>query len=328
MERFDLEEWKEDIKDCSRSVYGYGQVPEEVWVYALSLYPKLWKNPPHLAERRLWSQEFLKTLVPANGSLAAFVDELDEAMAFAAVKLDPDVLGHLEDRHRENKALLLSVLWREGRVLCHAAQCLRADKEVVLIAVNSDGEALKYATSPLRQDKEVCLAAMRSDNGCAKVISYVHGELRYDKEVACAYLAQHRSWVHDYALRELDTMCGLTEYVTRVDMDYDNLVLFNLGQKEVMRCWSERALETGDRRPAYANIYGQGMGAAGRFNVRILEFLLPCRRMFEEAMSTRSNLAELAARTAEKAALFARADQERFERKELARIRGKYARLC
>lgn len=320
----DLEEMKADITINPHVVYSMGRIPEEMWVYALSLNPHLWKDPPLLGDRRLWSQEFLKTLVPENLALAQYVEDLDDATAFAAVKFDPQILRHLEDRHRENKALVLSVVWREGSVLRHSR--LRDNKEVVLVAVHSDGDALKYASSELRQDKEVCMAAMRSINTDLKTITYVQGDLRYDKEVACAFLSQPLGFCAG-ALKNLDVMCGLTEYVKRVDTDYENLVLVNLGQKQVMRRWSARALETGDRRPAYGSIYGQGLAAAVRFNARIMEFLLPGRLLFEEAITTRVKLLVVAAEEAERVAFRARAEKQRAEERELSRRRLKYARF-
>jgi len=327
MDPFELEELKADLAINPYAVYSYGRIPEEMWVYALSLHPRLWKDPPLLEDRRLWSQEFLKTLVPTNLPLARYVEDLDDATAFAAVKFDPEILQHLEDRHRENKALFLSVVRQDGSLLRHSLKRLRDDKELVLVAVDSNGDALKYASSTLQQDKEVCMTAMRSRNFTSKVISYVQGDLRHDKEVVCAVLAYPGGGFYDGQVKNLDVMCGLTEYVKSVDTDYENLVLFNLGQKEVMRRWAERALETGDRSPAYGNLYGQGLAAAGRFNARIMEFLLPARRIFEEAMATRVKLLRIAAEKAERVASLARAEHQRVEQRELSRLRLKYARF-
>ena len=326
---------KEGIESDENYVYGIGELTEEAWVFALSVHPKLWNHPPRLPAH-VYTQEFLKKLVPTNLALAVHLEDQDDATALAAVKFNPLLIGELQERHKENKAIMLSAVSSDGRLLRFGGDVLRDDKEVVLAAVKSEGYALRYARG-LRGDKEVCLAAVRNDEFFApvstrtwwhntnEVLSMCRPDLQEDKQVVCAFVAQHCNWLGDHEITKLDVRCGLSGYVKETDDDYDNFVLFNLGQKAVQKRWLEARDATGDLRRPCGNIYGQG-AAAARFNGRIMEFLLPCQEMFEEAMRVRCQLSRIKADALEKAALAARAEDKRVSQKEMARIRGKYAR--
>ena len=329
----------EAIKDNARAIYGYGPIPEEVWVYALSFHPTLWKNPPRLAAH-LYTQEFLKTLVPTIPALGVYLDEIDAATALDVVKFNPKLLRELPDIHYKNPDLLRCAVSQDGRMLRWGAHSVRDNKEVVLVAVKSEGYALKYASHGLKSDREVCLAAVRNENYFPEepmrwgsfsvhnqVLSLCSLPLQEDKQVVCAFLAQHAHTMYDDFVFELDSRCNLSAYVKQLDEDYDNFVLFNLGQNEVKERWSAARRATGNLRLPCENIFGQGAACAARFNERILEFLLPCRQMFDEAMAVRDKLNHVRVNRLEKAALEARADQHRFWEKEKARLYGKRARL-
>jgi len=159
-----------------------------------------------------------------------------------------------------------------------------------------------------------------------QVLSLCHPALQDDPQVVCAFLAKHGREMYDHCISKLDTRCGMSAYVKEIDEDYDNFVLFNLGQKVVQKRWLEAREATGYLRCPCGNIYGQG-AAAARFNGRIMEFLLPCRQMFEEAMTVRCQLARIQVDSLEKAASKARAEYDRATQKNVARIRCKYARF-
>lgn len=328
MEVIDLtkpEEWKARIERDWVCVYE--MEPEsftaEIWLYALRLAPELWETPPRWLPENLHSEEFLQENVAENPRLVRFMDFVDDQTAWAAFQMDPQVFPYLSRRHRSNKALFLSAPSKfEGELLAWAAPPLRSDKEAVLAAVTNYGRALRHACGGVNNDKEVCLAAVRED---ASSFQFCYFYMQDDLQVACAAVAKEGSG-SQRAIREMTERLqdgALASYAAHLDEMYESFCEFVLCQKRVMERWRD----AGDRRRPYGNMYGLGELGVRRFLLEVQSYLSPGWREFDEAMTARPILAQVKADSVEREARQARAEFERLEERELARVRGKHARF-
>lgn len=322
-----FEYWKARLDVNFEWVYEIGSesLTAEIWIYALKVAPRLWESPPRWLPDNFHSEEFLQEHVAENPQLVMFMFFVDNRTAWAAYQKDPQVFRHLSPRHRANKALFLSAPPDfDGELLACAMPALRSDKEVVLAAVTNYGRALRHACGGMNNDKEVCLAAVRQDASSFQFCRYY---MQDNLQVACAALAKEGSWhwtCHTFENMSLRLQDGvLASYAAHLDDMHESFCEFVLCQKRVMERW-QRA---GNRLRPYGNMYGLGELGVKRFLLKVESYLSPGRREFEEAITARPLLARIRAVALERDAREAREECTRLEERELARVRGKCARL-
>jgi len=323
-----FEYWKERIDVNWEWVYEMGpeSLTAEIWLYALKVAPRVWDTPPRWLPANLNSEEFLQENVAENPNLVQYMEFVDDRTAWAAFQKDPQVFRHLSARQRGDKALFLSAPPNfDGELLAFAMGPLRSDKEVVLAAVTNYGRALRHACGGTNNDKEVCLAAVREDASSFQFCRYY---MQDDPQVACAAMAKEGSW--HWSCRSFEHLSlrlqdgELASYAAHLDEVYESFCEFVLCQKRVMERWRS----AGDRRRPYGNMYGLGELGAKRFLLEVQSYLSPGRREFEEAMTALPLLARIKADSLERDARQARAECARLEERELARVRGKCARIA
>lgn len=98
-----------------------------------------------------------------------------------------DVFAGFSAAARDDTALVLAAVRKDGYCLPHASPLCQNDREVVLAAVQQTSWTLRYAGAACKNDKEVVLVAVQR-NGM--VLQYASEALRNDKEVVLAAVAR------------------------------------------------------------------------------------------------------------------------------------------
>src|SRR4051812_30240671 len=85
--------------------------------------------------------------IQENGRLASTCKRVTPQIVMVAMANQKDFsLEKASQTLRNNRAVILITVGRDGRALKWAAQILKQDQRVVLVAVQQDGWALQYAS--------------------------------------------------------------------------------------------------------------------------------------------------------------------------------------
>lgn len=141
---------------------------------------------------RAWKRKDLLVMITQspNHYLKDADDDIkdDEAIILAAVAKDGRSLQHASPRLRANRKIVEAALKKAPYMFGHVHPDLCDDKEMVQIAVDGDGYALRFMTPELQNDKPLVLRAVKTNGGA---IQYASPALKKDKMVGLAAVKQY-----------------------------------------------------------------------------------------------------------------------------------------
>lgn len=106
--------------------------------------------------------------------------KLDREIILLAIKKGAKWYHCLDERHREDRELILEAFKMDIAALCYASCNLTSDRKFMMDAIRKNGYALTFASKELRADREAVLTAVKTYSIALK---YASAELRADREI-------------------------------------------------------------------------------------------------------------------------------------------------